>query len=89
MSAVVADSAFRPIDARALIGGRWREPARTTEIRDPYRGELVGLAPVSTPAEVEAAVAAAVEARAQAAAFDGAHTGVACTIAVSALGSTL
>jgi acyl-CoA reductase-like NAD-dependent aldehyde dehydrogenase len=71
MSAVVADSAFRPVAARALIGGRWREPARTIEIRDPYRGELVGLMPVSAPADVEAAVAAAVEARAQAAAIPG------------------
>ncbi len=71
MSAVAADSAFRPVAARALIGGRWREPARTSEIRDPYRGELVGLVPMSTPADVEAAVAAAVEARSRAAAMPG------------------
>ena len=67
MSALAASGAFRPVAARALIGGQWEAPARSVEIRDPYRGDPVGTAPVSSLAEVEAAVAAAVEGRARAA----------------------
>jgi acyl-CoA reductase-like NAD-dependent aldehyde dehydrogenase len=69
MSAAVAGSAFRPVAAGALIGGRWRDAARTVEVRDPYRGGVVGTSPVSSLADVEAAVAAAVDARAQAGAM--------------------
>jgi acyl-CoA reductase-like NAD-dependent aldehyde dehydrogenase len=69
MSALTASGALRPVAARALIGGEWRAPVRSVEIRDPYRGEVVGTAPVSSLPEVEAAVAAAVEARAKAAAM--------------------
>jgi acyl-CoA reductase-like NAD-dependent aldehyde dehydrogenase len=69
MSAVVAGSTFRPVAARALVGGRWSEPSRIIEIRDPYRGDPVGTAPVSSVADVESAVAAAVEARTRAAAM--------------------
>jgi acyl-CoA reductase-like NAD-dependent aldehyde dehydrogenase len=58
---------FRPVAARALIGGEWRAPARSVEIHDPYRGHVVGTAAVSSIAEVEAAVAAAREARGKAA----------------------
>jgi len=71
VNAVAAAGSFRPIAARVLIGGRWRDPARVVEVRDPYRGGMVGTAPVSSAAEVEAAVAAAVEMRAQAAAMPG------------------
>jgi acyl-CoA reductase-like NAD-dependent aldehyde dehydrogenase len=39
------------------------------EVRDPYRGEVVGTAPLSSSVDAEAAVAAAVEARAHAAAM--------------------
>lgn len=48
------------------IGGRWipSSASNAIEIRDPARGELLGSAPDSGPAEVDAAVAAA------AAAFD-------------------
>jgi acyl-CoA reductase-like NAD-dependent aldehyde dehydrogenase len=69
MSAVAAGGAFGSVVARALIGGRWREPERRVAIRDPYRDEVVGHAPLSSLAEVAEAVAAAVEARAQAAAL--------------------
>jgi acyl-CoA reductase-like NAD-dependent aldehyde dehydrogenase len=63
VSAVLHTRTFAPVAARALIGGEWRTPVRTAEIRDPYRGEVVGTVPVSTPSDVEAAVAAAVAAR--------------------------
>lgn len=59
------------IHARALIGGRWIEPERHTEIRDPYRNEVVGSAPVCTQHDVDDAVAAAIAARDTAAAMPG------------------
>jgi acyl-CoA reductase-like NAD-dependent aldehyde dehydrogenase len=68
MSATPASVQFRPVTARVLIGGEWRTSVRSVEIRDPYRGDVVGSVPVCTAAEVEAAVAAAVEARGKAAA---------------------
>jgi len=67
----MAGSALRPVAARALAGGVWCSPQRTLEIRDPYRGEVVGTAPVSSLAELDAALAAAVESRARAAAMPG------------------
>ena len=54
MSAVVAGSAFRPVAGRALIGGEWCAAGRLVEVRDPYRGEVVGTVPVSSPADVQA-----------------------------------
>jgi acyl-CoA reductase-like NAD-dependent aldehyde dehydrogenase len=60
---------FRPVVARALIAGEWHTPARSVEIHDPYRGDVVGTAAVCSIAEVATAVAAAVEARARAAAM--------------------
>ena len=69
MSAVVASSAFRPVAARALVGGTWRSPERTVEVRDPYRGDVVGSAPVSSTAELGAALDAAVDAREKVAAM--------------------
>jgi acyl-CoA reductase-like NAD-dependent aldehyde dehydrogenase len=62
-------SAFQPVAARNLVGGQWRDATRTSEVRDPYRGELVGSVPVTTAADVEAAVGAASAAAAQAAAL--------------------
>lgn len=61
--------AFRTVAARALAGGAWLTTERTAEIRDPYRGEVVGTAPVSSLADLDAAVSAAVDARARAAAM--------------------
>lgn len=57
--------------AKALIGGRWVEPAHTIEIRDPYRGEVVGTAPVSSMEDLDAALSAAEGARDHAAAMPG------------------
>ncbi len=69
MSAVVAKSAFQPVTAKDLVGGTWSVLERTAEIRDPYRGEVVGTAPLSSPAEVDIAVGAAADARQRAAAI--------------------
>lgn len=59
------------VSARALIGGQWRGPQQTREIRDPYRGDVVGTMPLSDTAEVNAALDAAVAARDAAAALPG------------------
>jgi acyl-CoA reductase-like NAD-dependent aldehyde dehydrogenase len=69
MSALPTARSFRPLVAHNLIGGEWRAGARNAEIRDPYRGSLVGAAPVSSAQEVDAAVGAAVAASATAAAM--------------------
>ncbi|HZQ71851.1 MAG TPA: aldehyde dehydrogenase family protein [Burkholderiales bacterium] len=69
MSAVAAGRAFRPLRARVLAGGAWREPARSTEIRDPYRGEVVGTVPVCARSDLDAALEAAVRVRDAAAAM--------------------
>ncbi|MFO1318812.1 MAG: aldehyde dehydrogenase family protein [Burkholderiales bacterium] len=57
--------------ARSLAGGVWRAPARTVEIRDPYRGDVVGTAPIGTMDDLDAAIAAAVSARAAMASAPG------------------
>jgi acyl-CoA reductase-like NAD-dependent aldehyde dehydrogenase len=62
-------SGLRAVTARNLIAGEWRESARSAEVRDPYRAEVIGRAPVSTAADVQSAVAAAVEGSAKAAAM--------------------
>jgi len=69
MSAVAAGSHFRPVEAKALIGGTWRGGERSVDIRDPYRGEVVGTVPVSSKADLGDALDAAVRARDQAAAM--------------------
>jgi len=71
MSAVVARSGFRPVAAKGLAGGVWREAERSVEIRDPYRGDVVGTAPVSSKSDLDAALDAAVQAREKAAAMPG------------------
>ena len=71
MSAVVTQSTFRPLAARALAGETWREANRTVEIRDPYRDEVVGTAPVSSLGDLDAALAAAVQARTKIAGMPG------------------
>ena len=71
MSGVVAGSAFRPVAAKALAGGAWLDAGRRVEIRDPYRGDVVGTAPVSSKADLGAALDAAVQAREKAAAMPG------------------
>jgi acyl-CoA reductase-like NAD-dependent aldehyde dehydrogenase len=69
MSAVVAGSGFRPVAARALVGGHWHAGERSVEICDPYRGDVVGTAPVSSKADLDAALDAAVQACEKAAAM--------------------
>jgi acyl-CoA reductase-like NAD-dependent aldehyde dehydrogenase len=54
-----------------LIDGEWRAPVETTEVRDPYRGELVSHAPRSSLADLDAALSAAVAAKNRAAAVPG------------------
>jgi acyl-CoA reductase-like NAD-dependent aldehyde dehydrogenase len=71
MSAVVAGSAFRPVTAKTLAGGAWLDTERSVEIRDPYRGDVVGTAPVSSKSDLGAALDAAVQAREKAAAMPG------------------
>ena len=71
MSAVAAGNAFRPVTAKGLAGGVWLDAGRRVEIRDPYRGEVVGTAPVSSAADLDAALDAAVQAREKAASMPG------------------
>ncbi|MBK8018264.1 MAG: aldehyde dehydrogenase family protein [Betaproteobacteria bacterium] len=59
------------VEARALIGGQWRGAEAVAEIRDPYRGDGVGTAPVSTLADLDAALDSAVKARSAAAELPG------------------
>jgi len=56
MSAVVSGNSFRPVVAEGFAGGIWRNAARSIEIRDPYRGDVVGTAPVSSKADLDAAL---------------------------------
>jgi len=56
---------------KMLIGGQWREGAKTYEVRDPYRNEVIARAPESTLQDLEDALAAASAAKAQAAAMPG------------------
>ena len=67
----VTVAGFPLVAARALAGGTWRESERTTEIRDPYRGSVVGTAPISSAADLDAALSAAVGACDKAAALPG------------------
>jgi acyl-CoA reductase-like NAD-dependent aldehyde dehydrogenase len=60
-----------PVAARALIGGEWCSAENTREIRDPYRGDVVGTMPLSSKADLDDALNAAVEARDAAAAMPG------------------
>ena len=60
-----------PVTARALIGGEWRSSDNTREIHDPYRGDLVGVMPLSTNDDLNDAIDAAVTARDVATAMPG------------------
>jgi len=72
-----AQAPARPSDNAAtarvpmLIGGEWRFAAAEHEVRDPYRGDVVARAPLSSAAEVDAAIAAAAGARDRMAAMPG------------------
>jgi acyl-CoA reductase-like NAD-dependent aldehyde dehydrogenase len=54
------DSSEAPIIARSRIGGVWRDAEAASDVRDPYRGALVGQAPVSTAQDCDDALNAAV-----------------------------
>jgi acyl-CoA reductase-like NAD-dependent aldehyde dehydrogenase len=54
-----------------LIGGAWRTPVETYEVRDPYRGVVTALAPRSSMGDLDDALAAAVEAKVRMAAMPG------------------
>lgn len=60
-----------PIRVPMLIGGAWQEASDEHEVRDPYRGDVVARAPLSTEAEVGAAVSAAAAAKEVMAAMPG------------------
>lgn len=70
-----SSAALRQDDAVAripmLIGGEWRFAADAYEVVDPYRGEVVAIAPKSTPADLDAALSAAVAAKRKIAAMPG------------------
>src|SRR5215475_3596659 len=51
-----------------LIGGTWHAGSETYEVRDPFRGGVVEIAPRSTPDDLNAALNAAVAVKAEAAA---------------------
>jgi len=70
-SQISKGQASGPATIPMLIGGAWREAAETYEVRDPYRGEVVALAPRSSHADLDAALSAAVEAKARVAAMPG------------------
>lgn len=53
----------KTVIARARVGGAWRDGETFAEIRDPYRGDVVGEMPVSTERDCDDALAAAREAR--------------------------
>lgn len=59
------------LHAKALIGGAWIDSTHTVEVRDPYRREVVGTAPISSMEDVDAALNAATAARDAAAAMPG------------------
>ncbi len=53
------------------IGGTWRDAEHYQEVRDPYRGEVVALAPMATARDCDDALRAAHDARAIMAAIPG------------------
>ncbi|MBK9609771.1 MAG: aldehyde dehydrogenase family protein [Betaproteobacteria bacterium] len=56
---------------RARIGGAWRDAENFQEVRDPYRGDVVAHAPVSTSRDCDDALAAAHQAKDVMAAMPG------------------
>jgi acyl-CoA reductase-like NAD-dependent aldehyde dehydrogenase len=60
-----------PVTVPMLIGGSWREGHATSDVVDPYRGEVVARAPQSSLSDLNDALDAAVAAKAKAAAMPG------------------
>ena len=63
--------ASEPSAVRMRIGSEWRNGSDWDEVRDPYRGGVVAIAPRATPADLDAAIAAAAAAKPAAAAMPG------------------
>jgi len=61
----------RPTPIPMLIGGRWVQSQGVYDVRDPYRGNLVSVAPQSDRADLDAALSAAVAAKPKAEATPG------------------
>ena len=59
------------VSAIALINGEQRSSGQTLEIRDPYRGDVVGTMDISSTADLDDALEAAVQTRDMAAAMPG------------------
>jgi len=55
-------TAATPLRAKARIGGTWRSSETYADVRDPYRGTVVGHMPVSTQRDLDDALDAAVAA---------------------------
>ncbi|HUD34365.1 MAG TPA: aldehyde dehydrogenase family protein, partial [Variovorax sp.] len=60
-----------PVRIRMQIAGEWREAQETQDVRDPYRGEIVALAPVSSLQDAEDALESARKSKAAMAALPG------------------
>ncbi|MEN2738399.1 aldehyde dehydrogenase family protein [Microbacterium sp. X-17] len=66
-----AGEADAPFAAASRIAGQWRAPGETVEIRDPYRGDVVGWVPVSTASDGDDALDAARQGAREMAALPG------------------
>ncbi|HSW20288.1 MAG TPA: aldehyde dehydrogenase family protein, partial [Ramlibacter sp.] len=64
-------SSTEPQRIRMHIGGAWRDAEHYQEVRDPYRGDVVALAPVATARDCDDALRAAQDARETMAAMPG------------------
>jgi acyl-CoA reductase-like NAD-dependent aldehyde dehydrogenase len=62
---------WAPVAARSLVNGEWRSSGQTREVRDPYRGEVVGTVDITSKADLDDALDAAAGARGIAAAIPG------------------
>jgi acyl-CoA reductase-like NAD-dependent aldehyde dehydrogenase len=65
------EPAAPPVRIRMQIDGQWRNAQTTQDVRDPYRGDLVALAPVSSLQDGEDALQSARKARTAMAALPG------------------
>lgn len=60
---VPTKSAGRPTPIRMLIGGEWCDASASYEVRDPYRGDVIALAPRSSLSDLDSALTSAVKAK--------------------------
>ncbi|SDE79651.1 Acyl-CoA reductase [Variovorax sp. CF079] len=64
-------SSIPPVRIRMQIDGQWREAEQTHDVRDPYRGDVIALAPISSLQDGEDALEAARKAKTAMAALPG------------------